>query len=108
MEHSGPYGKIWVREADFAILKIEWDGSSLANYHLIEDQTRRINAKPLLTLTAEFDIEKNGIRFPSWLFFEEAVADRQGKKIKLSETTVIFRDYKFLTVDVKGRTEILQ
>lgn len=57
-------------------------------------------AEPRITLTSEFGIEKNGIRFPSRLFSEEAYVNRQGKKVKLSETSVVYRDYRFFIVDV--------
>ncbi len=95
-----PYGKIWLREADFAILKIEWNGRSLANYKFIEDHAKKSNAEPWITLISEFGVIKNGIRFPSRLVCEEAYINHERKKVRSSETTVVYKNYKFFTVDV--------
>jgi hypothetical protein len=94
------FGKIWVRESDFAILKIEWDEKSLGNYQAIEERAAQLTSKPKITLTTEFGIEKNGIRFPSRVVFEEAYINRQGKKLVASEVTITYKDYKFFIVEV--------
>jgi hypothetical protein len=95
-----PFGKIWVKESDFAISKIEWNYKSLRGYQLIEDRAKKYKAEPQITLTSEYGIEKNGIRFPSRLVFEEAYTTLKGSKFTRSETTVIYKDYKFFTVEV--------
>jgi hypothetical protein len=95
-----PYGKIWLSESDSGIMKIEWNEKSITNYQFIEEQAKKSNAEPWITLISEFGVKKNGIRFPSRLVCEEAYINRQGKKAKSSETTVVYRDYKFFTVDV--------
>ena len=45
-------------------------------------------------------MQKNGIRFPSRLVFEEAYINPRGEKFTRSETTVIYKNYKFFTVEV--------
>jgi hypothetical protein len=95
-----PFGKIWVKESDFAISKIEWDYESLRNYQFIEDRAKKYKAKPQITLRTEYGIEKNGIRFQSRLVFEEAYINPRGDKFTRSKTTVKYKDYRFFTVEV--------
>ena len=98
-QHS-TFGKIWVRESDFVILKILWNEKSINNLQYAEERAAQLKAKPQITLISEFDIEKNGIRFPSRVIFEEAHINRQGKKLVASEITVTYKDYKFFRVEV--------
>ncbi|HZX11385.1 MAG TPA: hypothetical protein VFG01_10620 [Acidobacteriota bacterium] len=93
------FGKIWVKECDFRILKIEWNQKAIGNIQIIEEIAKRYKAEPQITLISEFNIEKNGIRFPSRYFIEEAYVSKKGKKFIRSETTVIYKDYKFFTVE---------
>lgn len=95
-----PYGKIWVRESDFAILKIEWDQKSLKALDELKKQASMFGAEQKITIVSEFGYEKNGIRFPSRFLFEEAYVNKEGKKVVRSMIHTIYRDYKFFTVDV--------
>jgi hypothetical protein len=95
-----PFGKIWVRESDFAILKIEWDEKSLEHLQTIKERAERYRAVPQITLISEFGFEKNEIRFPSRFTFEEAYLDPKGEKFIRLEIMVVYKDYKFFTVDV--------
>ena len=92
-------GKIWVDNSDFSILKIEWNQDRMAHSAVIKDMARRYKADPRITHITEFGFEKNGIRFPSRYFIEEAYIKKKGKKIIHSETNVIYKDYKFFTVE---------
>jgi len=100
LEENYPFGKIWVREGDFAILKIEWDEKSLENLQIIKERAERYRAEPQVTIISEFGFEKNKIRFPSRFTFEEAYLDSRGEKFVRLEITVVYEDYKFFTVDV--------
>lgn len=93
------WGKIWVCESDFSILKIEWNQDRMAHSAIIKDMARRYKAEPRITHLTEFGFEKNGIRFPSRYFIEEVYIKKKGKKIVHSETQVIYKDYKFFTVE---------
>ncbi len=95
-----PFGKVWVRESDFAILKIEWDEKSLESLQSIKERAERYRAEPRITLISEFGYEKKGIRFPSRFTFEEAYLSAKGEKFVRLEITVVYRDYKFFIVDV--------
>jgi len=95
-----PFGKIWVRESDFAILKIEYDQRSIKSLYAESQDCRREKGEPQFELTSEFDVEKNGIRFPSRLIFQEATVDKSGKKSVRSRAEITYKDYKFFTVTV--------
>lgn len=100
LDESYPYGKVWVRESDYAILKIEWDQKSLETLEELRKQASMFGANQSITLISEFGFEKNGIRFPSRFLFEEAYLNKEGKKIVRSIIHTIYKDYKFFTVDV--------
>ena len=95
-----PFGKIWVRESDFAILKIDYDQRSIKSLYAESQDRRREKGEPQFELTSEFDVEKNGIRFPSRLIFQEATVDNSGKKSVRSRAEITYRDYKYFTVTV--------
>jgi len=95
-----PFGKIWVRERDFAILKIDYDQRSIKTLYAENRDRSREKGEPQFELTSEFGIEKNGIRFPSRLVFQEVKVDKSGKKDVRSRAEIIYRDYKFFTVTV--------
>jgi hypothetical protein len=100
LDGNHPYGKIWVRESDFAILKIEWDQRSLKTLEELKKQASMFGANQTITIISEFGYEKNGIRFPSRFLFEEAYVNKKGKKVVRSMIHTVYRDYKFFTVDV--------
>jgi hypothetical protein len=50
-------------------------------------------------LVTEYGFEKNGIRFPSRDTSEEAYLKPDGTKFIRSRTSVVYRDYKFFTVE---------
>ncbi|MCJ7580217.1 MAG: hypothetical protein MUP98_06750 [Candidatus Aminicenantes bacterium] len=100
-ENNTLYGKIWIRKKDFAILKIEWEQESLENFEEIEKIAERMNATPLITFISEYGYEKNKIRFPNKYSVEEIYISRRGGRFLRSETTVVYDNYKFFTVDTK-------
>ena len=93
------YGKIWIKESDFSILKIEWVPESMREYERIESVAEKYKGEPQITIITEFNVEKKGIRFPSKIFVEEAYITKKGKDIR-SETTINYDEYKFFTVEV--------
>ena len=94
-------GKIWVRESDFCILKIQWFQRSIRGYEIVEERARRLRAEPHLTLLAEYDYEKNGIRFPSKYSIDETYIIEGRGKYQKSKTVVLYDDYKFFTVETE-------
>lgn len=107
---SGPpepnliYGKVWIREKDFAILRIEWDQHSLSNFGAIERMAKAIGheAEPRISIVGTYGIEKNGIRFLSSLTVHEDYNSLVGL-LRASQTEVLYKDYKFFIVETEVR-----
>lgn len=95
------YGKIWVREDDFSIMKIEWEPESIRNYEMIEENAKELNATPKIRLFSEYTFEKNGIRFPSEYSITETYIHKRGMRYMRSKTTVTYKDYKFFIVETE-------
>jgi hypothetical protein len=94
------YGKIWVSEKDSSVLKIAWEQRSIGNYAILEERAKKYKANPVITSISEYGFEKNGLRFPSQDYSEEAYVNEKGRKFVRAKTSISFRDYRFFTVDV--------
>ncbi len=99
------YGKAWVGVEDGELLKIEWSESRVGRREIFEQRAEQYKLKPRITLRSDFSAERNGIRFPSRLWIEEAYVNERGRAFVRSETTVTYKDFKFFTVEV-GDIEI--
>jgi hypothetical protein len=107
---SGPpeptmlYGKVWVRQKDFAIIKIEWDQRSLGNYDQIRLMAKTLGygAEPRISIIGLYGVEKNGIRFIDRLTIREDYDSTRGT-FRVSETTVLYKDYRFFVVETEVR-----
>jgi hypothetical protein len=97
------YGKVWIREGDFSILKIEWDQSSMGNIEGIMEIAEKLKAKAYITFVSEYGYEKNGIRFPSkYSVVEEYIIGKERRsRIRYSHTAVTYKNYKFFTVETQ-------
>jgi hypothetical protein len=100
-DHRFASGKFWVDEKDYSILRIEIYQQSIKNFAEIEKMAEKYGVEPRLTIINEYDILKNGIRFPSRVYYEEAYKNKQGKLIIQSQAYVTFKDYRFFTVETK-------
>jgi hypothetical protein len=95
------YGRIWVQEDDASILKIVWEPTSIGNFGEIEARARGLGAEPRLTSVTEYGLLKNGVRFPSKDTTEEGYELKNGKTSVRSLTTIVYKDYKFFTVETE-------
>ncbi|MDH5203450.1 MAG: hypothetical protein OEW69_09350, partial [Nitrospirota bacterium] len=93
------YGKIWVDKEDFSIIRIEIEQESLAGFEQVEEE-RRGSAKPVITVTHDYAIIKNGLRFPSQTTFKEEYDAGMGSLIK-SRIHITYDNYRFFTVEVE-------
>lgn len=93
------YGKAWIDPDTGDILEIEWSESRVGRFDVFEKRGRLYDRKPRLVIRSEFNAEKNGIRFPSRLSVEEAYLGESGKAFIRSKTDVIYKDFKFFTVE---------
>jgi len=92
------WGKVWISQDDFSVLKIEWNQESAMGYESLIQKAKQCNLQPDFTLIAEYEYEKNGIRFPSKFILEENYKHPWYNRIKNSKKTVEYYDYKFFTV----------
>lgn len=99
-EENYNFGRIWVDEDDFSILKIEWDPKSIKNYE--EKIPSSIgDLKRNLTWTVSYGVEKKGIKFPSKQFIEEVITSHADKKHPKYIVNIIYENYKFFTVETE-------
>jgi len=96
-------GKAWIDPETVEILKIEWTQKPAERAEIFAQREEKIKGKLRLTLRTEFRAEKNGIRFPSKLSVEEAYINERGRAFVRSETNVVYKDFKFFTVEVEVR-----
>ncbi len=95
---ENPYGKVWIKEDDFSIVKIEWDQRSLPNLDVFEKDAKIFRARPEIIFNVEYGFEKNGIRFPSKYSVVETYYREGIKYFIRSRLFVTYKKYKFFTV----------
>ena len=94
-------GKIWISVDDSSVLRIEWDPSTFGNYESVQATAESYKARPEVRSYSEFGVLKNGLRFPSADLTEEAYRGPDGKLFVRAKTGVIYKDYKFFTVETQ-------
>ncbi len=97
------YGRSWIDPATGNILKIEWSEDRVGNFDVFAKRGEAFKRKPRLNIRSEFSAEKNGIRFPSRLSVEETYLKESGKAFVRSKTEVVYKDFKFFTVEFEVR-----
>ena len=99
MTESNPYGKVWVREDDFSIVKIEWDQRSLGNLDVLKEDAKRFRSTPRVEIYAEYEYEKNGVRFPNKYVIIETYYRNGARYCTRYKIDTTYKDYKFFTVE---------
>jgi len=99
-------GKIWLKTDDSSVLRIEWDPSTFGHYENIQKRAESYKATPEIRSYSEFGFEKNGLRFPSVDFTEEGYRGANGKPFVRARTSVVYKDYKFFTVETESAVKI--
>jgi hypothetical protein len=94
-------GRLWIGQQDSSVLRIEWDPTTFGHYDAIRRNAAQYKEEPTVNSYTDFGVAKNGVRFPSLDYTEEAYVDAGGKKFVRSETKVLYRDYKFFTVETE-------
>ena len=92
------YGKVWIDKNDGSVLKMNIEAESLAGYERISTDYESRGVKPIISIEIVFGFEKNGLRFPSRITLKEAYSDPKEGRIKISEMTVDYDQYKFFMV----------
>ena len=97
------YGKAWIEPASGDIVKIEWSPSRVGHFEIFKERGEKFKLEPRLTLSSEFEVAKNGLRFPTRFVAEEAYLNARGRAFVRSTTVVTYKDFKFFTVEVDVR-----
>jgi hypothetical protein len=105
LKEPHPYGKVRIKEDDGSVLKIVWDQKSLGNFPAIDEWARAQDAEPLITAFSEYAVEKNGLRFPSRNYAENALVKKGGQKYVDTQISVRYKNYKFFTVETEIKYE---
>ena len=95
-------GKLWLKTDDASVLRIEWDPATFGHYERIQARAEAYKSAPEVRSYSEFGVEKNGLRFPSADFTEEAYRGANGKLFVRARTSVTYRDHKFFTVETSS------
>ena len=98
--HNTLFGKIWVKDGDFSIVKIEWNPKSVQYIQSINMIAALYKETPSIVFVSEFNKERNGIRFPTRFYIEEAYVNEKGEKFVRLHTDVTYKDYRFFNVQV--------
>lgn len=97
------FGKVWIKPDDGSVVKIEWNPKTLGITEFVRKIAKKAKSTPVFKFFTEYGIEKNGIRFPSRSFLEEAYINKEGKKSIMVELIVYYKNYKYFSVG----TEVL-
>lgn len=94
-------GRAVVRTKDGAVLRIDWDPQSFGSYSEVQSIADLFGMKPKVQSYTDYGIEKNGIRFPSYDYTEEAYTGGGKETFVRSTTAVKYKSYKFFTVETQ-------
>ena len=100
-EENCNYGRVWVDEKDFSILRIEYDPRSIKNY---EDELLLSpigDLRKIVNWTVTYGFEKNGVRFPSQQLVQELYVNNEGQKVLMEKISLNYEGYKFFIVEVE-------
>lgn len=98
------YGRVWLKADDASVLKIEWDQRSMENFPEIQRTAAGMNREPQILFISEYAFEKKGLRFPSRYTVQENYVNQNfAVPVTLSATTVLYKNYRFFTVEVDVR-----
>ncbi len=100
-ESRNLYGKAWIDPVTADILRIDWSDSRVGRFDVFKKRGEHYKRTPRLNIRSEFSAEKNGIRFPSRLYIEEAYLNDAGRAVVRSKTDVRYKDFKFFKVAVE-------
>ncbi len=66
---------------------------------LIAEWAEANEAEPRITAYSEYGFEKNGLRFPSRNFTQQAYIRKDRSKFVNAEISIAYKGYKFFTVE---------
>jgi TonB family protein len=99
------YAKIWIDQTGHQVLRSEIQGVPLEGYDDVLEDTSRFNIKPILTTTHTYEVEKNGVLFPTRTTIRvdypllQTWFSRRELKLKIE---MEYNQYKFFTVETEN------
>jgi hypothetical protein len=94
-------GKAWVRIADGAVLRIEWDPETFGSYKEVLAVAEKFKMSPKIKSVTEFGVERSGLRFPSLDVTEEVYSGGGVNIFTRAVVTAKYTGYKFFTVETQ-------
>jgi len=82
-------------------MKVEWEQRSLTGFERIEEEAKKMVARPQVIFISEYAYEKNRIRFPRRFIVKEEYIHPNWGKEKKSEITIVYNNYKFFIVETE-------
>lgn len=100
MDENYNIGKIWVNTDNFKVLRIEWEPASIKDYVEGELISSLEEFKQKVVWTVDYNVEKNGVRFPGQQFIQELFFnENRGYKAVKREISFRYDEYKFFVVE---------
>jgi len=100
MDENYNIGKIWVNTDNFKVLRIEWEPASIKDYVEGELISSLGEFKQKVVWTVDYNVEKNGVRFPGQQFIQELFFnENRGYKAVKREISFRYDEYKFFVVE---------
>ncbi len=99
-EENNNFGKIWIDEADYSILKIEWEPPSIV--YLAETVKSSVGElKRKITWAVSYNIVHEGVRFPSRQQIREVFITKNDKEHLKYEAAYTYGNYKYFVVETE-------
>jgi len=100
MDENYNFGKIWVNADNFQVLRIEWEPASIKDYVEGEIISSLGEFKQKVVWTVDYNVEKNGVRFPGQQFIQEFfINENRGYKAIKREISFQYDEHKFFVVE---------
>jgi TonB family protein len=100
------HARAWVDREKFQILKVEIEGIPLEGYEDVLKDIVRLNVAPIFTTTVQYEIEKNGILFPSRtairIEYPKSTYAQRPNPPKM-KADITYGKYKFFNVETETR-----
>ena len=91
--------RVWFQEDDASVVRIAWYRKTPEGLGQVEALVAELDVEPDLVTTTEYDVVRNGLRFPGKDTTEEAYLPKKGKRFVKSRATTVYKDYAFSTVE---------
>jgi hypothetical protein len=100
---SIPWGEVWIGEEDGTVYKIQVDQTSIVGFDKMAQKAIEKGFMPAITTIHEYNLEKNGICFPSKTTFIEKYNSSRSSTVarpsfERSRTYFEYRDHMFFSV----------